>query len=102
MQQKQEQSLACGNGQLSPNPGCRDQNHIMELYDLGPGAFTLGTALMKHALSELLQLPQAYKLHWIESAEITKACRDRQKAGPYHCEWHSYMQTWLIPATHIG
>jgi len=47
--------------------------NVMELYDLGPGAFANSAAMFKHPLAELLQLPQAYKKHWVEMAKIAKA-----------------------------
>jgi len=64
---------------------------VMQLYNLGePSA-----ALMKHTLPNLLQLPHAYKVHWIGSVQIAKKCKDRQCTRPYDSEWR-YMQTWLI------
>jgi len=66
--------------------------HITELYSLGPGAFSLSMALMKHFLPELVQLPQGCKAHWIDSVQIAKECKDRLKARPYHQECQ-YMQT---------
>jgi len=66
-----------------------------KLYNLGPQAFTLSAALMKHTLPALLQLPKDYKAHWVELSHIAKARRDKMKAGPYHQE-HWYMQIWLI------
>jgi len=68
--------------------------NITELYGLRPGAFANSTAMFKHPLIELLQLPQAYKRHWLEMAEIAKARKDRRKAGPYQQECRS-MQIWL-------
>jgi len=68
---------------------------VTKLYNLGPQAFALSAALMKHMLPDLLQLPKAYKAHWVELAHIAKAKIDKMKAGPYHQECH-YMQTWLI------
>jgi len=47
--------------------------NITELYGLGPGAFANSTAMFKHPLVELLQLPQAYKSHWVEMAKTAKA-----------------------------
>jgi len=54
--------------------------NIMELYSLGPGAFANSTAMFKHLLVELLQLPQAYKSHWVEMAKIAKAKTERKQA----------------------
>jgi len=68
--------------------------NVMELYDLGPGAFANSAAMFKHPLAKLLQLPQAYKNHWVETAQIAKARKDRGKAGPYQQERRS-MQIWL-------
>jgi len=45
-------------------------NKVTKLYQLGPGAFITGATLMKCSLPDLLQLPQAYKVHWLESATI--------------------------------
>jgi len=73
--------------------------HVTELYNLGPQAFTPSAALMKHTLPALLQLPKAYKAHWVEMAHIAKAKKDRTKAGPYQQE-HCCMQTWLIQGQH--
>jgi len=67
---------------------------VTELYSLGPGAFANSTAIFKHLLGELLQLPHAYKSHWVEMAKIAKAQKDRRKAGPYQQECRS-MQIWL-------
>jgi len=68
---------------------------VTKVYNLGAGAFSPSTALMKHALPNLLQLPHAYKVHWLGSARITKEKNSKQKAGPYSSECR-YMQTWLI------
>jgi len=46
------------------------------LYNLEPQAFAPSAALMKHTLPVLLQLPQAYKAHWVTMAHIAKAKRD--------------------------
>jgi len=72
---------------------------VTELYNLGAGAFLPSAALMKHTLPDLLQLPQAYKIHWIGSAKIAKDRKDKQRAGPYASE-RRYMQTWLIWTQH--
>jgi len=68
---------------------------VIELYNLGASAFSPSTALMKHSLPDLLQLPLAYKIHWIISAKIAKAKKDKQQAGPYASK-HRQMQKWLI------
>jgi len=46
--------------------------NVMALYDLGPGAFANSATMFKHPLAELLQMPQAYKKHWVKSANIAK------------------------------
>jgi len=60
---------------------------VTDLYNLGPQAFAPSAALMKLMLPVLLRLPWAYKAHWVKTAHIAKAKRDRMKAGPYHQEW---------------
>jgi len=45
---------------------------VTEVYNLGAGAFSPSTALMKHNLPNLLQLPHAYKVHWLGMARIAK------------------------------
>ncbi len=71
-------------------------SRVTALYDLRPGAFTNSISLFKHPLPQLLLLPHAYKRHWVETAEIAKACQVRRKAGPYQSE-RKAMQQWLIP-----
>jgi len=57
---------------------------VTELYALGPSAFVSSNTLFKHLLSDLLQLPHAYKRHWMDTAIIAKAWQDRRrKAGSY-------------------
>jgi len=56
--------------------------NIMELYGLGPRVFANSTGMFKHPFVELLQLPHAYKNHWVEMAKIAKARKDREKVGP--------------------
>jgi len=68
--------------------------NVTELYGLGQGAFANSTSLFKHPLIELLQLPLAYKSHWLETVKIAKAQKDRRKADPYQQEQRS-MQIWL-------
>jgi len=68
---------------------------VTQLYNLGAGSFSPSAALMKHTLPNLLQLPHAYKRHWIRLAQIAKQHKDRQCTGPYDSEWR-YMQTWLV------
>jgi len=69
---------------------------VTELYNLGAGTFSPSMALMKHSLQDLLQLPLAYKIHWIIGlAKIAKAKKDKQQAGPYASE-HRQIQKWLI------
>jgi len=72
---------------------------VMEFYALRPGAFANSNGTFKHHLVDLLQLSQAYKKHWLETARIAKAHQDRRKAGPYQQECHS-MQIWLTTFNH--
>jgi len=74
---------------------------VTKLYTLGPSAFTIGNTLLKHPLSELLQLPHAYKKHWVETATRAKEWQDRWKAGPYQSECRA-MQIWLMMFNRIG
>ncbi len=72
-------------------------NHqVTKTYQLSPGAFITGATLMKRPLPDLLQLPLAYKQHWLESAKIAKARHNKQKAGPYHSDQQMQMQSWVI------
>jgi len=70
-------------------------NKVTKMYQLGPGAFITGATLMKCLLPDLLQLPLAYKVHWLESAKIAPAQRDKQCEGLYHSKCKQ-MQTWVI------
>jgi len=70
-------------------------NKVTKMYQLGPGAFITGATLMKRPIADLLQLPLAYKVHWLESAKIAQTRRDKQREGPYHSECKQ-MQSWVI------
>jgi len=64
------------------------------LYELGHSTFANKT-ILKHLLPELLQLPQAYKQNWLETATtIAKQQQDKHKARPYQQEWWM-MHIWL-------
>jgi len=70
-------------------------NQVTKTYQLGPGAFITGATLMKRPLPDLLQLPVAYKRHWLESAKIAKARQDKQREGPYYSKCRQ-MESWVI------
>jgi len=55
---------------------------VTSVYKLGQSAFANKT-ILKHPLPTLLQLPQAYKQHWLMTATIAKQQQDKQRAGPY-------------------
>jgi len=89
------------NEALHENPDNRTQiletetnQQVEELQALGPSAFDHGKSLLKHPLSELLQLPHTYKKHWVETAKLAKAWQERRTAGPYHSERRT-MRWWL-------
>jgi len=74
---------------------------VAELYVLRPSAFVSSNTLLKHPLPDLLQLPHAYKRHWVDMAIIAKAQQDRRKATPNQNECRA-IQIWLTtfnPAT---
>jgi len=74
---------------------------VSELYALGPSVFDYGNTLLKHPLPELLQLPHAYKKHWVKTATLAKAHQDRRKAGPYQSERRA-MQIWLTTFNRVA
>ncbi len=53
-------------------------NNVIKMYQLGLGAFIMGATLMKCLLPDLLQLPLAYKTHWLKSAKIARTRRHKQ------------------------
>jgi len=61
-------------------------NKVTKMYQLGPGAFITGATLLKHLLPDLLQLPLAYKNHWLDSAKIAWTWQDKQCKGLYQSE----------------
>jgi len=69
-------------------------NKVTKMYQLGPGAFITGATLLKHPLPNLLQLPLAYKKHWLDSAKIARTQWDKQQEGPYQSECKQ-MQWWV-------
>jgi len=70
-------------------------NNVTKLYQLGLGAFITRAMLLKHPLPDLLQLPLAYKNHWLGSVQIARTRRDKQCEGLYHSECKQ-MQRWVI------
>jgi len=69
---------------------------IQAIYDQGPGSFPRDAiSLLKWKMSELIDLPMAYKQQWIETALIAQKWREKQLAGPYQSK-QKYMQTWAI------
>jgi len=70
-------------------------NHqVTSIYGLGHSVFASNKTILKHPLPELLQLPQAYKKHWLETVMIPKQWQEQEKARPYHQERQA-MHIWL-------
>jgi len=69
---------------------------IQAIYDQGLGSFPQDVILLlKWKISELIDLPLAYKQQWIDTALIAQKRQAKQLAGPYQSE-RKYMQTWAI------
>jgi len=71
-------------------------SQVQVIYDIGPMALgSSANTLLKRQIDVLLQLPTAYKLQWVATANIAKERTVQTQEGPYHSK-RRQMQQWLI------